>query len=101
MELIFDLYKDSLKDVIDSNIDDRIPDKNNSLQLLKPRISAFWPKKAILLLFKHFSNNTRAINSKDNNSSIFLLNNLSSKLLPSIIFHNSLNLLLKSNNCRL
>lgn len=30
---MFDFYKNSLKDIIDSNINDKIPGKNNFLQL--------------------------------------------------------------------
>lgn len=32
---MFDFYKNSLKDVIDNNIHNRLPSKNNFLQLLK------------------------------------------------------------------
>lgn len=34
-ELVFNLYRDSLEDVIDSNIDDELPSRNNHL----------WPSK--------------------------------------------------------
>lgn len=98
---MFDLYKDSLEDIMDSNIDNRIFGKNNFLQLLKLSILAFQSKKTILLLFLLYSNDTRSINRKDNNTSIFLLSNLSTKILPSFIFNYLLNLLLKSNNCKL
>lgn len=37
---MFNLYKDSLEEVIDSNIDDGVLGKNNSLQPLKLRVSA-------------------------------------------------------------
>lgn len=78
---LFNLYKDSLKDMIDNNIDNRISDKNNFLLPSKPSILAFQIKKAILFLSRLFSNSNEAINNKDNNSNIFLLNNLLSKLL--------------------
>lgn len=38
MEPIFEPYKDSLEDVIDSNINDRLPDKNNHLRPSKSNI---------------------------------------------------------------
>ena len=36
MEPVFDLCKDNLEDVMDSNIDDELTSKNNHLQLSKP-----------------------------------------------------------------
>lgn len=38
---IFDFYKNSLVNIIDSNIDNRIPSKNNLLKLSKPSILVF------------------------------------------------------------
>lgn len=98
---MFDLYRDSLEDVIDSNIDDEIPDRNNSLQLSKLNAPAFWLEKAILLLSRLLGNGTGATNSKGNNSSIISLGNLSPKLPSSIVPNNLSNSLLKSNNCKL
>lgn len=53
---MFDSYKNSLKDVIDSNINDEIPSKNNSLKPSKSSVLAFWSKKAILSPFWDQSN---------------------------------------------
>lgn len=47
---MFDFYRDSPKNVIDIDINDRVPDKNNLLQLSKPSVLAFWQKRAVFLL---------------------------------------------------
>lgn len=83
---------------MNSNINNKIPSKTNPVKLSKSSALAFRQKKAILLLFGLFGNNIRAIYSKKNNSSIFLLSNLSSELLPSIFFNKPSNLLLKFHN---
>lgn len=85
-KLVFDFYKDNLEDVIDSNIDDRLFSRNNYLQLLKPSTSVFPLEKAVLLLSEFPSNNSRVINSKQNNSKLLLTNNLSLRLLLNIVF---------------
>lgn len=77
IELVFDSYSDNLEDVMDSNIDDKTLGKNNSLKLSKSSAPAFRPERAVPLLFGLFSNNIKATNSKDNNSSRFSLSNLS------------------------
>lgn len=100
-EPIFDIYRNNLEDVMDSNIDNTVHTKNNFLFPSKPNVSAFLTKKATLLLFRLFSNNTRVTSSKNNNLSIFLLANSSLKLPSSIMLNDSSNLLLKSNNYRL
>lgn len=100
-EPLFDYYRDSLKDVIDNNIDNVVSSRNNLLQLSKPSIPALQLKRAIPLLFGFFSNDTRATSSKANNSSKFSLNNSLPKLPPSIVLNNLSNLLSKSDNCRL
>lgn len=38
MKPVFNRYKNSFKDVIESNIDNKISSKNNFLQLLKPSV---------------------------------------------------------------
>lgn len=40
-ELMLDLYKNNLEDIINSNIDNRLPSRNNDLQLLKLSASTF------------------------------------------------------------
>lgn len=40
IESVFDPYRNSLKDVIDSNIDDRVYSRKNPLQLSKPNAPA-------------------------------------------------------------
>lgn len=97
----FDFYRDSLEEMIDSNIDNRVSDKNNFLWQSKSNISALSLKQLVLLLSRLFGNSTMAINSKNNNSSTFLLRNLSTKLPLSIIPNDLLNLLLKSNDFKL
>lgn len=49
-ELVFDSYSDSLEDIIDSDIDDGIPEKNNPLQLSNSSALALRLEKALLLL---------------------------------------------------
>lgn len=39
-EPVFDLYRDNVKDVIDTDINDALPSRNNYLQLLKPSTPA-------------------------------------------------------------
>lgn len=39
-EPVFDLYRDNVKNVIDTDIDDGLPNRNNYLQLLKPSTPA-------------------------------------------------------------
>lgn len=95
---VFDSYKDNLEDMIDNNIDNRVPSKNNFLWPLKLSAPAFQLKRAILPLFWLFGNTSSATSSKSNNSNIFLLENLLSKLLLSIMLYDPLNLLLNSNN---
>lgn len=51
IKIVFDFYKNSLKDIIYSNIDNGVFKRNNLLQLLKPSIAAFQLARAILLLF--------------------------------------------------
>lgn len=38
MELVFDLYTNNLKDIIDGNIYDKVPNKKNLLQLSKQNL---------------------------------------------------------------
>lgn len=97
---MFDLYKDSLENIIDNNIDNKVSGRNNLLQLLKLKVTAFWLEKAILLLSRLFGNGTRITNNKSNNLNIFLLANLSLKLLISIMSHDLSNPLLKSDDYR-
>lgn len=73
---MLDLYKDNLEDIIDSNIDNKLPGKNNDLQLLKSSISTFWLGKIVLLLFKLFGNGSRVTSSKKNNLRLLLIGNL-------------------------
>lgn len=88
MELVFIFNRDTLEDVKNSNINDNLPGKNNLLWLSKSSALVFQLKKAISLLFRLLSNNIRTTSSKANNLSIFLLDNLSPKLLPNIMLHN-------------
>ena len=100
-EPVFDPYRDSLEDVIDSDVDDGVPGKNNPLQPSKPSAPALQPERAIPLLSRLLGNGTRATSSKDNNSSTFLLGNSSPKLSPSIVPNDASNPLLNSDDCRL
>lgn len=61
----------------------------------------FQLKKTIQLLSKLFNNTNRKIDNSNNNSNIFLLSNLLSKLPANIISYNPSNPLLKSNNQKL
>ena len=97
-EPVFDLYRDSLEDVMDSNIDDRLLGENNYLRLSKPSTLILWPEKAVLLLSGLLGTGSRATSSKKNNLRLFLTDNSSSRLLPSIVPQNPLSLLLKPNN---
>lgn len=101
IKLVFDCYRNSVENVIDNNIDNEIFGKNNLLQLTKLKPPAFSLKKAIPLLSRLFNNNTKAISSKSNNFSTFLLSNLSPILLSSIMPNDLLNSLLKSNDYKL
>ena len=98
---MFDLYRNSLKDVIDSNIDDRLPGRNNYLRPSKPSAPALWLGKAVLLLFEHLGNSRRTTSSKRNNSRLLPIGNLSSRLAPNSVPQDLLNPLLKSNDRRL
>lgn len=86
---------------MNSNIDDKVPSKNNLLQFSKPNASAFQPEKAILLLSRLFNNSIRAINSNDNNLNIFQFGNSLFKLLPNIMSNNLSNFLLNFDNHKL
>lgn len=48
---VFDTYRNSLKDIIDNNIDNSIPGRNNFLWLLKLNALDFQSKKAVLFNF--------------------------------------------------
>lgn len=98
---VFDFYKVSLENVMDSNINNRVPSRNNSLQLSKLSVSALWLERAIPLLFWLLGDSTRVISSKNNNSSIFPSSNLSPKLPSNIVPNDSLNPLLKSDYYKL
>lgn len=41
LKIVFDLYKDSLEDIIDSNIDDGMLSRNNHQELSKSNVSVF------------------------------------------------------------
>ncbi len=47
---VFDLYRDSLEDVMDSDIDDEVPGRNNPLRPSKRSASALQPERAVALL---------------------------------------------------
>lgn len=98
---VFDLYSNSLKDVIDTNIDDGLSVKNNYLRLLKPSAQALQPGKAVLLLSGLLGNGSWAISSKRNNSKPLPRGNSSPRLPLSIVPQDLLNPLFKSNNRRL
>ena len=100
-EPVFDLYRDSLEDVINSNIDDGVPGRNNPLPPSKSSAPALWSERAVPLLSWLLGNDTRAISSKGNNSSIFPSGNSSPKLMPSIVPNDPSNLLLNSDDRRL
>lgn len=51
IEPVFNCYKNSLDKLINSNIDYRIPGRNNLLQLLKLRPLAFWLNRDLSILF--------------------------------------------------
>ena len=100
-EPVFDPYKDSLEDVMDSNVDDGVPSRNNPLRPSKPSAPALQPGRAVSLLSWLLGDGTRAISSKGNNSSTFSLGNSSPKLLPNIMLNDPSNPLLNSDDCRL
>ena len=98
---MFDLDKDNLEDVIDSNIDNRLPGRNNHLCSSKLSISALQPGKAVLLLSGLLGNSNKATSSKENNSRPLSSGNSSRRLLPSIVLQDLLSPLLKSDDRRL
>lgn len=98
---MFDSYGDNIEDVIDSNIDNDVSGRNNLLRLSKPSAIALQLRRDVLLLFWPFGNGTKATNSKNNNSNILSLCNLSPKLSSSIVSNDLSNLLLKYKDCRL
>ena len=98
---LFDLYRDSQEDVMDSNIDDWLTGRNNLLQPSKLSTPALWPERAVLLLSELLGNNNRATSSKKNNSRSLPTGNLSHRLPPSILPLDLLSTLFKSNDCRL
>ena len=100
-EPVFDPYRDSLEDVMDSNVDNGVPGRNNPLRPSKPSAPALRPERAVPLLSRLLGNDTRATSSKGNNSSTFPSGNSSPKLLPSIVPNDLSNPLLNSNDRRL
>ena len=98
---VFDPYRDSLEDVINSDVDDGVPGRNNPLQPSKPSTPALQPERAVPLLSWLLSDGTRTTSSKGNNSSTFPLGNLLPKLPPSIVLNDPLNSLLNSDDRRL
>ena len=102
MEPVFDLYRDSLEDIIDSNIDDGLPNRNNHLWPSKPSTPALQPRKAVLLLSRFFGNGSKATSSKRNNSrSLPVGMNLSPRLPSSIVPKDPFSPFLKSDDHRL
>ena len=100
-EPVFDPYRDSLEDVMDSNVDNGVPGRNNPLRPSKPSAPALRPERAVPLLSRLLGDGTRARSSKGNNSSTFPLGNSSPKLPPSIVPNDPSNPLLNSNDCML
>ena len=100
-EPVFDLERNSLKDVIDSDVDDGVSGRSNPLRLLKPSAPALRLERVIPFLSRLLGNGTRATSSKGNNSSTFPLGNSLPKLPPSIVPNDPSNPLLNSDNCRL
>lgn len=100
-ELVFNLYRDSLEDVMDSDIDDELLGKNNNLRPSKPSTPAVWPGKAVPLLSGLLGNSSRATTSKKNTSKPLPTSNSSPRLPSSIVSQDPLSLLSKSNDCRL
>ena len=100
-EPVFDPYRDSLEDVIDSDVDDGVPGRNNPLRPSKASAPALRLEKAVPLLSRLLGDGTRATSSKSNNSSTFPSGNSSPKLPPSIVPNNPSNPLLNSKYCRL
>ena len=100
-EPVFDPYRDSLKNVMDSNVDDGVPGRNNPLQPSKPSAPALQPERAVPLLSQLLGNSTRATTSKGNNSSTFPSGNSLHKLPPSILSNDPSNPLLNSDDRRL
>lgn len=98
---VFDFYRNSLKNVMDSNIDNEVSGRNNLLRLSKPSASALRPKRAIPILSWLLGDSTRATSSCCNNSSTFPLGNPSPKLPLSIVPNELSNLLLNSDNRKL
>lgn len=74
-KLVFNIYRDSPKEVIDSKIENGLLGSNNHLQTLKPNALAFRPEKVILLLSELHGNSSRITSSKKNNSRPLLTRN--------------------------
>ena len=49
IELVFNLYRNILKDVMDSNINNKVFGRNNLLQLSKPSAPTLRLERAVLL----------------------------------------------------
>ena len=94
-------YRNSLENVIDSDINDELTDKYNHPWMSKLSAPALWSRKAVLVLFELLGNNSKTTSSKMNKLRPLAINNLSPKLPPSIILQDLLSPLLKSNDCRL
>lgn len=98
---MFNSYRDSLEDVMDSNINDRVPSRNNPLWLLKLSALALQLERVVPLISRLLSNSTKATKNKDKNSNTLSLGNLSLNLPPTIISYDLSNFLLNSNDCKL
>lgn len=85
MKLVFNPYKNNLEFIINSNIDDRLSNKDNYSQPSKLNAPAFWLGKAVLLLYELFGNSNRATSSNKNNSKLLPISNLSLGLPPGIM----------------
>lgn len=64
---MINLYRDKIKDVLDSNFDYKLPSRNNYLQLSKPSIPPLQMEKVVPLLFKLFGNDSKTLSKKRNN----------------------------------
>lgn len=82
---MFDPYRDSLEDVIVSNIDDGLPSRNNYLWSSKPSALALQSGKTVLLLFELFCNGSKAICSKGINLKQLPTGNSALRLLLNIV----------------
>lgn len=76
----FDSYKKSLKNIMNSNIDNKIPSRSNLLRLFELNALVWRLKRAILQLTRVFDNGSRANANKGNDLGTILLGNASSKL---------------------